>query len=139
MLFLSLVAAATTAVAEEGASFSSYWLALQPSETTPTQGVSTNAQPSAADLSAQFQNELRSEKQARMDVICRRLERMDADGYLFHPAEVSDSPVVNAVNAVFEPEVIHIGKISASFSLYTAIKRKNPLCLLNPAVLDFGW
>jgi len=42
-------------------------------------------------------------------------------------------------SAIFEPEVIHLRKVDISCSAITAIKRKNPLCLLNPIVLNVSW
>ena len=74
-----------------------------------------------------------------MDRVCARIDQMDRNGFVFYPAETSENRIVNAMNAVFEPEVFHIGKISASASIVTAIKRKNPLCLLSPAVFAFSW
>lgn len=41
--------------------------------------------------------------------------------------------------SVFEPEVVHLGKTSFSCTVITAIKRKNPLCLLNPMFLNLSW
>ena len=86
-----------------------------------------------------FQIQTDSYTQTRMDAVCAKLEQMERGGFVFYPAQTSDSPIVNAMNAVFEPEVFHIGKISASASVVTAIKRRNPLCLLSPAVLTFSW
>jgi len=43
------------------------------------------------------------------------------------------------MDAVFEPEVIHLRKIDVSCSLITALKRRNPLCLINPIVLNVSW
>ena len=89
--------------------------------------------------SGEFQIQTDSHVQTRMDAACARLDQMDRNGFVFYPAEISDNRIVNAMNAVFEPEVFHIGKISASASIVTAIKRRNPLCLLSPAVLAFSW
>ena len=89
--------------------------------------------------SGEFQIQTDSYIQTRMDAACARLEQMDRNGLVFYPVETSDNRLVNAMNAVFEPEVFHIGKISASASIVTATKRKNPLCLLSPAVFAFSW
>lgn len=43
------------------------------------------------------------------------------------------------VESFFTPEVIRVGKASVSCTLVTAIKRKNPLCLLNPFVFQVSW
>ncbi len=40
---------------------------------------------------------------------------------------------------VFRPEEFHVGKHTVSSSITTAIKRKNPLCLLNPIVFQASW
>lgn len=40
---------------------------------------------------------------------------------------------------IFEPEVFHIGHVAIGSSLSTAIRRKNPLCLLNPYVFWASW
>jgi len=113
-------------------------LTSPPTALTVSQPVET-ADFSALPGSGAFQIQTDSYMQTRMDAVCARLEQMERDGFMFYPAQTSDSPVVNAMNAVFEPEVFHIGKISASASVVTAIKRKNPLCLLSPAVLTFSW
>jgi len=43
------------------------------------------------------------------------------------------------VDAIFEQEVLRLGKAGFSCSIVTAIKRRNPLCLLNPEFLRFSW
>jgi hypothetical protein len=44
------------------------------------------------------------------------------------------------VEDVYRPEVFHLGKIPMSVSVWTAIKRRNPLCLLlNPIVFQASW
>jgi hypothetical protein len=40
---------------------------------------------------------------------------------------------------IFEPEVFRIGQTAVCCSVVTAINRKNPLCLLNPLVLNISW
>ena len=52
----------------------------------------------------------------------------EALGLLRHP-----------VDAIFEPESLRLGKVKFSCSIVTAIKRRDPLCLLNPAFLGFSW
>ena len=54
-----------------------------------------------------------------------------------HPPE---DGVTKTFNAIFKPEEIHIGrKATFSCTILTAIKRKNPLCLLNPIFLHVSW
>jgi hypothetical protein len=43
------------------------------------------------------------------------------------------------LDKIFAPEVIRLRKVHLSGSLITAIKRKNPLCLLNPIVFWMSW
>jgi len=43
------------------------------------------------------------------------------------------------LNEMSEPEVFQWGNISVSSSLTTAIKRRNPLCLLDPTILNVLW
>jgi hypothetical protein len=65
--------------------------------------------------------------------------RLDEAGYLTRPEP--ETPLSHFLDSTFSPEVIHLGKgkAVAGCTLYTAIKRKNPLCLLNPMVLFFSW
>jgi hypothetical protein len=56
------------------------------------------------------------------------------------PARVSDNLVIRALDSVFRPEEFHVGRTATvSCSILTAIKRKNPFCLLNPIILDVSW
>jgi len=59
--------------------------------------------------------------------------------YLTRAELPSDSAVVRFVDNIFAPEVIHIGKKEVVCSVVTAIKRKNPLCLLNPLFFQLSW
>ncbi len=52
---------------------------------------------------------------------------------------VFDHGVNRFLDQVFRPEEFHVGKHSVSSSITTAIKRKNPLCLLNPIVFQLSW
>ena len=63
--------------------------------------------------------------------------RLDEGGYLSRPE--SETGLWRFMERAFSPEVIHIGRATAACTLYTAIKRKNPLCLLNPLVLFVSW
>jgi hypothetical protein len=57
------------------------------------------------------------------------------------PAHVSNDPLTRACDSVFRPEEFHVGKTTVSCSILTAIKRKNPLCLINvnPYFLKVSW
>ena len=56
-----------------------------------------------------------------------------AEGPLF------DHGVNRFLDQVFRPEELKVGKLSVSSSITTAIKRKNPLCLLNPIIFQISW
>jgi hypothetical protein len=67
--------------------------------------------------------------------VCRKLEE---GGYLTRPEP--ETPLSRFMDKTFSPEVIHLGgHAKASCTLYTAIVRKNPLCLLNPMFLFISW
>lgn len=53
--------------------------------------------------------------------------------------EPSKNPVSRALDSIFIPEEFRVGKTAVSCSILTAIKRKNPFCLLNPIVLNVSW
>ena len=64
--------------------------------------------------------------------------RLEEGGYLTRPEP--ETPLEHFLDRSFSPEVIHIGRhATASCTLYTAIVRKNPLCLLNPMFLFISW
>jgi hypothetical protein len=50
-----------------------------------------------------------------------------------------DDFISRTVAAIFVPEPVKIGRTTVCCSLITAIKRKNPLCLFNPMVLNVSW
>jgi hypothetical protein len=55
-------------------------------------------------------------------------------------AHVSDKPLSRAFDSVFRPEEFRVGRTATvSCSILTAIKRKNPFCLLNPIFLNVSW
>jgi hypothetical protein len=59
--------------------------------------------------------------------------------YLIAPEPQSENRLVRAAEALWRPEVVRLGKTSISCSVITAIKRKNPLCLLNPLFFQASW
>jgi hypothetical protein len=65
--------------------------------------------------------------------------KLDQRGYLTPPESGSDIPVLRWLGSAFEPAVFHIGKTSVSCSLVSAIKNRNPLCLLNQTNLSVSW
>lgn len=65
--------------------------------------------------------------------------QLDEGGYLTKP-EVKPDGFLARFAESFEPEVIHLGKhTTLSCTLITAIKHKNPLCLINPVFLVLSW
>ena len=56
------------------------------------------------------------------------------------PVQVERDPVTRAFYSIFQPEVFQVGrKTTLSCSILTAIKRRNPLCLLNPIFFEMTW
>jgi hypothetical protein len=51
--------------------------------------------------------------------------------YLSQSKSVSHDGAVGFVQGIFTPEVFHLGKTSLTCPFATAMKRKNPLCLLS--------
>ena len=65
--------------------------------------------------------------------------RLDEAGYFTRPQLQADSLLDRGIDAIFTSEVFRVGKTEVSCSVLTAIKRRNPLCLLNPIFLDVWW
>lgn len=65
-------------------------------------------------------------------------KRLELGGYLMKP-EPSTSQFVRWTDAIFRPEPVRVRKTLVSCSVVTAVKRKNPLCLLSPRLLDVSW
>lgn len=60
--------------------------------------------------------------------------------YLVQPERPAHNVIVRAVEGIFDPELIRLGKTTTlSCTVVTAIKRKNPLCLLNPLFFQLSW
>lgn len=55
------------------------------------------------------------------------------------PIHLPDDLFSRSVNAVFVPEFIHVGHTAVACSVWTAIKRRNPFCLINPIPLNVSW
>jgi hypothetical protein len=58
---------------------------------------------------------------------------------IIEPVHESDNRISRCLDSVFLPEEVHIGKTTVSCSILTAIKRKNPFCLINPIFLNVSW
>jgi len=66
-------------------------------------------------------------------------DRLERGGYFKRLELPSDNRLERLLNSTFEPEVIRLGNVSVSCSAVTAIKRKNPFCLLNMIFLRVEW
>jgi hypothetical protein len=86
----------------------------------------------------------------RSDPIALNMDRGDQDfqSYYFkqrdfgfiRPIQDSDGILGRAFDSVFRPEEFRVGRTTTvSCSILTAIKRKNPFCLLNPIFLNVSW
>jgi hypothetical protein len=66
---------------------------------------------------------------------------LEANGefYLSPAEQTSDSAFVRAIDSVLQPEVIPLGNAQLQCSIIKAIKRKNPLCLIDATVLKLSW
>jgi hypothetical protein len=114
---------------------------------SPARGLrSSSARPSVAVTTADpstngavtLQDTQEAIAEARMDQIVRRI---DQGGYGLPSTSARRTPTVidRGLVAIFSPEPIRIGRTELGFSPYTAIKRRNPLCLLNPIPLSLSW
>jgi len=62
------------------------------------------------------------------------------DWDLIRPAKVPADPVARVFDSVFRPEEFRVGRnTTVSCSILTAVKRKNPMCLLSPLFLNVSW
>jgi hypothetical protein len=68
----------------------------------------------------------------------RTLRRLEDGGFMKRPRKPDDL-FSRIATGIFDPEPVRIGKTTVCCSVITAIKRKNPLCLLNPIVLAVSW
>jgi hypothetical protein len=66
-------------------------------------------------------------------------ERLERGGYLTRRELPTENRLYRFVNTTSEPEVTHLGKASMSCSLITALKKKNPLCLIDPIFFHLSW
>ncbi|MCI0747852.1 MAG: hypothetical protein L0Y58_20790 [Verrucomicrobia subdivision 3 bacterium] len=101
-------------------------------------GQEDSPRPAPDTAALQWQDSLVMEE-AEFERVYRRLEQLDRDGKLWTRERKSDNRFVRALDAIFRPEVVRVGNTAFSCSIYTAIKRKNPLCLINPLVVSVSW
>lgn len=69
----------------------------------------------------------------------RLYEKLERGGYLARRDPPANNMFTRTMDAIFVPEVIELGGTAIALSPYTAIKRKNPLCLLNPMPIAVSW
>jgi hypothetical protein len=74
------------------------------------------------------------------------INRDDDEFYVRHlnlgliAARPPEGPIARGFGTVFKPEEFRLGqRARGSCSILTAIKRRNPLCLLNPIFIDVSW
>jgi len=114
-------------------------LALANTNVLTEQVTATNSDEVRLSYDAQpttFSSELSIQGSRRELEVIRDLEE---GGYLLRRDETFETTIDRYVNNIFEPEVIHLGKVGVSSSIITAIKRKNPLCLINPIFFNLSW
>ncbi len=61
------------------------------------------------------------------------------EGELTRIQPPSENRFLRPIEAIFRPTPIRLGKLRVSCSILTAIKRRNPLCLLNPFFVQGSW
>ncbi len=66
-------------------------------------------------------------------------DRLEREGYFTRPELPTENLLERFAISTFEPEVFRFRKVSVSCSLVTAIKRKNPFCLISPIFFNLSW
>jgi hypothetical protein len=61
--------------------------------------------------------------------------RIAREGRLQPPAPMYDNDLERKMAEAFRPEIIHLGHVTVSSPIITAIARRNPLCLLDSIIL----
>jgi len=69
----------------------------------------------------------------------RQLQRLWVDQDRSRALRDAQNPIVRYLSTTFDPEPVRLRKATFSCSLWTAIKRRNPLSLLNPIFLNLSW
>ena len=76
-------------------------------------------------------------EETRLD---RLIRRIDEGGGGISSSRPTPTLLDKGIDVVFRPEAIRLGpRALMAFSPYTAIKRKNPFCLLNPVPFMISW
>ncbi len=159
VLMIAVVADAAISLAQTNAwpkgwpAFSIPHVQLRPLEAPPKQVVPTGS----SDAGSQPQlstSSVRTEsaptqpnagpEPVALDVGLRGFElevfrRLDRAGCFERAQRASDSAVLRWAEGTFRPEVLRVGGTEVTCSLVTAVKRKNPLCLLDPILINVAW
>jgi hypothetical protein len=108
----------------------------------PVQSQETSLSSGREEKSARFARQFPEPMSLNMDPNDRDFQlhrRLKDDFDSIRQKQSPDDGFARCVDSLFRPEVLHIGKTYISCSLLTAIKRKNPLCLINPIFLTISW
>lgn len=144
--WFSLPAAKLRPLSKERRSYSDQAIALiARSKRQPPTSNQMNATATFSSLSTQHVNlAVRVPEQIALsyhpgDFDHRAYRLIKEEGYLSRPPPKPDGLISRVVSGIFVPTPIRVGKTTVCCSVVTAIKRKNPLCLLNPMVLNVSW
>ena len=90
--------------------------------------------------------ELRSPRDVPLELAVQRYETMNGAPLLSAPALREDPGggaygflKSNVFDPITMPEVIKMGKVHLTGGLVSAVKTKNPFCLLNPLIFAVDW
>jgi len=65
--------------------------------------------------------------------------RMEREGSFAKASLPSGNLISRTFDRAYDPVVGHVGKASITSPFITAVKRKNPLALLNPVFFEMSW
>jgi hypothetical protein len=96
------------------------------------EAVAASSAPQPVGFSRSRNSELSASDTATFD-------RIEREGLLRPPVQTFDSEIARKISRAFEPKIIHIGHVEIYSSIVNAIARKNPLCLLDPMVVNVSF
>lgn len=119
---------------------------LRSFEQSAEPALPVEAEPAAAKTSAAGEFSLSEQGvDSSMESLSQRYKAMNGSPPLFLPPAVPERGGAigwverEVFDPIFIPEVVKIRNVRVSSSIITAIKRKNPFCLLNPLVFTASW
>jgi len=68
-----------------------------------------------------------------------QIQRLWVAQYRNREIRDAQSPIIRYLSTTFDPVPVRMRKATLSSSIWTAIKRRNPLSLLNPIFLNLSW